>query len=119
MWNACSGRFVGCGFIRDKSRAGKGALAPANRLSCRIDPMSLRRTLILVPAILTATLVLTAAQSDQRATRRWAQYEREMQDPVPDPPDAYVEGEFAVGRLRFHSPQDGYRQRRWGVDANK
>jgi hypothetical protein len=27
--------------------------------------------------------------------------------------------EFAVGRLRFHSPFDGFRRHRWGVDANK
>jgi len=74
----------------------------------------------LIPALLMFVLVLNAAQSDQRP-RRWAQYEREMQDPVPDPPDAYVEAEFAVGRLRFRSPMDrfGGRGSRWGTDANK
>jgi hypothetical protein len=54
------------------------------------------------------------------ARNHWAQYEREMQDPVDDPPDAEVEAEFTFGRLRFQSPYDGrFGMRRWGVDANR
>ncbi len=74
----------------------------------------------MIPAIMTVAVMLSGAQSDQRP-RRWAIYEREMQNPVADPPDAYEETEFAVGRLRFRSPRDRYRRRgsRWGTDANK
>src|SRR5438105_4736488 len=79
--------------------------------------MNAKRAVMLLPAVVSVVLIMQAAQSDQRP-RRWAQYEREMQDPVPDPPDAYVDAEFAVGRLRFRSPMDR-RQRRWGTDANK
>jgi len=47
-------------------------------------------------------------------------YEREMQNPVADPPDAWEETEFAFARLRYRSPYDGWRSRgRWGTDANK
>src|SRR4051812_44195797 len=55
------------------------------------------------------------------AANRWAQYEREMQDPVNDPPNAGVEAEFTFGRMRFRSPRDGGRfgRMRWGTDANK
>jgi hypothetical protein len=50
---------------------------------------------------------------------RWARYEREMQDPVDDPPDALDKTEFAFGRLRYRSPRDGRFRARWGTDANK
>ena len=51
---------------------------------------------------------------------RWSRYEREMQDPIDDPPDALDTTEFAFGRLRYRSPRDGGRVRaRWGTDANK
>ena len=55
------------------------------------------------------------------ARNRWAIYEREMQDPVDDPPDADVDAEFVFGRLRYRSPYDGGRggMRRWGVDSNR
>ena len=55
------------------------------------------------------------------ARNRWAQYEREMQDPVDDPPDANVDAEFIFSRLRYRSPLDrgGYGRQRWGTDANK
>jgi hypothetical protein len=56
----------------------------------------------------------------QRRERVWARYEAEMQDPVPDPPDADRKGEFALGRLRYRSPMDrGWGYSRWGIDANK
>lgn len=80
--------------------------------------MTARRILAPILAAVALAAVLRAAQYEGRPDR-WAQYEREMQDPVPDPPDAWVEAEFAVGRLRFRSPQDGFRRRRWGTDANK
>jgi Domain of unknown function (DUF4159) len=81
---------------------------------------------ILVPiiaavALAALALVVRAAQYEGRGNR-WAQYEPEMQDPIPDPPNANVEAEFAVGRLRYRSPMDNYRRgqgRRWGNDANK
>src|SRR3954468_13518401 len=55
------------------------------------------------------------------AANKWAQYEREMQDPVNDPPNADVEAEFTFGRMRFRSPRDRGRggRMRWGTDANK
>jgi hypothetical protein len=61
--------------------------------------------------------------------RRNEQYEGEMQDPVDDPPDAYVEGEYAFARLRYPQFQGGFgrgfgrggygRRRSWGVDSNR
>ena len=63
---------------------------------------------------------VTLALAQQRSgMRRWQQYEREMQDPADDPPDAWEKTEFAFARLRYHSFRDrGYRWR-WGTDANK
>ncbi len=101
--------------------------------------MSWRQSAWLILVIILVAAVLSLAAQGQRrrssfgdpesGPRRWAQYEPEMQDPVPDPPDAWVEAEFAVGRLRFRSPLDSYRfssfggfragRRRWGIDANK
>jgi len=68
-------------------------------------------------------VVLVTAQPG-RPERRWAMYEREMQDPADDPPDAWEETEFAFARLRYRSDRDGrsrgFRARsRWGIDANK
>src|SRR5437667_6537460 len=78
--------------------------------------MAPRRTMV---ALLLATGLLTA----QRGARpnRWAQYEREMQDPIDDPADAWDSTEFAFARLRYRSPRDGYFRRfaRWGTDSNK
>ena len=67
-----------------------------------------------------AVLLLSAQPG--RPERRWAMYEREMQDPAEDPPDAWEETEFAFARLRYRSDRDrsGFRSRsRWGIDANK
>ena len=55
--------------------------------------------------------------------RRSQEYEREMQSPASeDPPDAWVEGEFAFARLRyrqFGGYGGGYRRRSsWGTDSN-
>jgi len=70
---------------------------------------------------LLAVLLVTAQPG--RPERRWAMYEREMQDPADDPPDAWEETEFAFARLRYRSERDrfgGFRSRsRWGIDANK
>ena len=81
---------------------------------------------IFAPILAVAALAAVAAaaqfgqfEGELRPGDRWAKYEPEMQDPVPDPPDAWVEGEFAVGRLRFHSTFDRYRRGGWGNDANK
>ncbi|MEO5925288.1 MAG: DUF4159 domain-containing protein [Bryobacteraceae bacterium] len=76
--------------------------------------MRLRRTL----GLLALGLLLTGV-AHLFAANRWAKYEREMQDPIDDPPDANVPAEFAFGRLRYRSPQDGFRRARWGTDANK
>jgi len=54
------------------------------------------------------------------ARNRWAQYEREMQDPINDPPDADIDADFIFSRLRYRSLLDrGYGMQRWGVDANR
>jgi hypothetical protein len=58
----------------------------------------------------------------QYGERRNQAYEREMQNPsYEDPPDAWVEGEFAFARLRYRSYGGGGRYRRssWGTDSNK
>jgi hypothetical protein len=82
---------------------------------------------ILVGALLLSTLTALYAQFRPRNTnssRKWAQYEYEMQDPVEDPPDAWDAGEFVLGRLRYRSGRDGRGRgrggyARWGIDANK
>lgn len=96
---------------------------------------SWRETYWLIPIILAVAGAVgwaaqRAQQQEERGVRRWAEYEWEMQDPIPDPPDAWEEAEFAEGRLRFRSPLDrgrrfggfggfGRGRRRWGIDANK
>jgi hypothetical protein len=73
--------------------------------------------------VIGAVLLLSAAAPllwGQYRARVWARYEREMQDPVEDPPDALRPGEFALGRLRYRSTLDrGFGYSRWGIDANK
>jgi hypothetical protein len=76
--------------------------------------MSARR----IAVLLLAAVFFAAAQSDPRG-RRWARYEREMQNPAPDPPGAWEQTEFAFARLRYRSYRDGFYRSRWGVDANK
>src|SRR5688572_15663556 len=72
----------------------------------------------LILAGITVALMVNGAQ--YRSGNRWAKYEREMQNPVDDPPDAWEKTEFAFARLRFRSNRDGYYYRaRWGTDANK
>ena len=85
---------------------------------------------ILVPAALFFTL--GALYGFQRLSgngqRRNESYEREMQNPsYSDPPDAWVEREFAFARLRYRSFSGGggrgggrgYRRSSWGTDSNK
>src|ERR1044071_6107562 len=67
-------------------------------------------------AALAFVLVLTGTVY---ARNRWWMYEREMQDPVNDPPDSDKDAEFTFARLRYRSPRDGFRRARWGTDANK
>jgi hypothetical protein len=70
--------------------------------------------------LLSLFLVLTGLLLAQgRGRNYWAQYEREMQDPVDDPPDALRPGEFVFARLRYRSDRDGRAYARWGIDANK
>src|SRR5437868_4081949 len=46
-------------------------------------------------------------------------YEPEMQSPASeDPPDAWIEGEFAFARLRYRGYGRGYRRSSWGTDSN-
>ncbi len=73
-----------------------------------------RFTALLLGALLTGSALFAFA-----ATRRWAQYERELQSPVDDPPDAYQETEFAFTRLRYRSTRDRPRYRSWGIDGNQ
>ncbi|MDZ7638075.1 MAG: DUF4159 domain-containing protein [Bryobacterales bacterium] len=54
-----------------------------------------------------------------RGQTRWAQYEYEMQNPMPDPPDAWEERDFVFARLRFRAPQRRSHYQSWGIDANK
>jgi hypothetical protein len=70
--------------------------------------------------LLLCLAAFAAAQTVRRANR-WAAFEREMQNPVDDPPDAWEKTEFAFARLRFRSPRDGYfrGRARWGTDTNK
>ena len=53
-------------------------------------------------------------------------YEWEMQDPVPDPPDAEEKAEFAFARLRYRAYSGGGfgggrygRRSSWGIDSNR
>jgi hypothetical protein len=70
-----------------------------------------------IVVVLLCGIVLTG---QTRGGRRWQQYEREMQDPVDDPPDVMRRGEFSLGRLRYRSPMDrGRWYARWGIDVNK
>jgi len=75
--------------------------------------MTARRTLAAL------TLAILAGSVCAYAANRWAKYEREMQDPVNDPPDADVDAEFTFARLRYRSPYNGRGFARWGTDANK
>jgi hypothetical protein len=52
------------------------------------------------------------------AARRWQKYEREMQSPADDPPDANDETEFAFARLRYRSNNNRGRYQAWGIDSN-
>src|SRR5437868_9017484 len=71
-------------------------------------------------AALIVACIFAAVPFSQTRGRIWARYEREMQDPVDDPPDVGRKGEFALGRLRYRSPRDGWGPyARWGIDANK
>jgi hypothetical protein len=72
-------------------------------------------------AIAALLLVVGLAAAQSGSGRRWAQYEREMQNPAADPPGAWDKTEFAWGRLRYRSNRRSYYGygSRWGVDANK
>lgn len=74
---------------------------------------------IVVALAILAGAGLAQFRRSPRAGNVWAQYEREMQDPIDDPPDAGVPGDFELGRLRYRSPMDGRFYSRWGIDANK
>lgn len=69
------------------------------------------------PAVLVSALLLSSALFVYGANR-WARYEREMQSPAFDPPDANEETEFAFARLRYRSTRNRARYQSWGIDAN-
>lgn len=73
--------------------------------------------LLLSLGLLAVTIHISAQSGHGK--RRWAKYEREMQDPVDDPLDGSPPAEFAFARLRYRSPRDGWAYARWGIDANK
>ena len=89
--------------------------------------MTWRSITVVLILICTAWGALYALQSFRG--RRSERYEGEMQDAVDDPPDAYVEGEYAFARLRYPQFQGGFgggrgrrgygRRRSWGVDSNR
>jgi hypothetical protein len=79
--------------------------------------MTTRRVLIVLILTLTVGMIAYGLQSFQQ--RRWQVYEREMQNPAEDPPDAYEETEFAFARLRYRSPGRGRYRGSWGTDSNK
>jgi hypothetical protein len=65
-----------------------------------------------------AAILLAGSFFALTAARRWAKYEREMQSPADDPPDALQETEFAFTRLRYRSNRNRGRYMAWGIDAN-
>jgi hypothetical protein len=87
-------------------------------------PMNMRNKVVGLVILLTLCGTLLAWQNGRQ--RRWAKYEPEMEDPAPDPPDAYAKTEWAFCRLRYesiriHLPGDpfGYPLRSWGIDSNR
>src|SRR5882672_2686709 len=80
--------------------------------------MTSQRMRALGLTVASALTLLNAAQFGQ-GMRRSAAYEREMQNPAEDPPDAYQEAEFAFARLRYRSPLRGRSRASWGTDSNK
>jgi hypothetical protein len=79
-----------------------GGLTPARRLI----------------AVFAAAISLSGLLHGFSGSRRWAKYEREMQSPSDDPPDAMEETEFAFARLRYSGNRDRPRYRSWGIDSN-
>jgi hypothetical protein len=89
--------------------------------------MQKRMALLLAPLVLAPLALLWG----QYQTRHSQIYEPEMQDPVPDPPDAEVKGEFTFARLRYREFEGavhpgrggrggGMRRRgSWGIDSNR
>src|SRR3954453_15975172 len=76
------------------------------------------RGILLAPAL--ALTVWGGLYGYQRmGQRRSQEYQREMQSPASeDPPDAWIEGEFAFARLRYRGYGRGYRRSSWGTDSN-
>ncbi len=75
---------------------------------------------IYIAGLLFATLGPIAVLGFQ--SRVSQQYEWEMQDPVPDPPDALVKAEYSFARLRYQSGFGGHgfgRRGAWGTDSNR
>lgn len=65
-------------------------------------------------------LLIAGAAWAYQARRTSYMYEREMQNPSVDPPDAEVPGEWVFARLRYRSGGGGRRRgSSWGTDSNK
>src|SRR6266403_2035667 len=80
--------------------------------------MTSQRMLALGLTVASSLTLLNAAQFGQ-GMRRSAAYEREMQNPAEDPPDAYQEAEFAFARLRYRSPQRSRGRGSWALAAER
>ncbi len=87
-------------------------------------PMNLRNQLVGLVLLVMLCGTLLAWQSWK--PMRWAIYEPEMEDPVPDPPDGNQKAEFAFCKLRYQSIPThlwgdplGYPERSWGIDSDK
>jgi hypothetical protein len=73
-----------------------------------------------IASFLLALAAFSVFAAAQHTTRRWQQFEPEMEDPSEDPPDAWEKTEFAFARLRYRSFFNGfYRRPSWGTDSNK
>jgi len=88
--------------------------------------MTARCIRLALALVLTVGCALYGYQRFGSGQRRSQVYEPEMQSPADeDPPDAWVEGEFAFARLRYRQYSrgygrgfGGYRRSSWGTDSN-
>lgn len=80
--------------------------------------MSPRVCLAFVVAAAAGLLFVHAASLHGYQAGTSSQYYYEMQNPVPDPPDASEKTEYAFARLRYRS-YGGRRGASWGTDSNK
>jgi hypothetical protein len=79
-----------------------------------------KRTVLTLLIFLTLIPLVVLRGFQGRHSQQW---EWEMQDPVPDPPDADRKAEFTFARLRYRSAAYGGRgfgrRSSWGIDSNR